>query len=204
MNTTPKSKSDFRRAIGDARSSHTAGAPSASPLKTYLSAADVQHTISTQVGKLDLGLIGNFKARLHQHAEETHMQRTLTTARVEQATALMLEKISGEVNILRTAFRQDFSDRIASLAEGAAASQIMVIRKLKAIEAEARNFVLYDLKGELDELGAMHQQGVIDDEDLQQEASFRFARYEQLKDEFTRLMDGYQGVVQNAYQGGNR
>lgn len=132
------------------------------------------------------------------------MQRTLTTARVEQATALMLEKISGEVNILRTAFRQDFSDRIASLAEGAAASQIMVIRKLKAIEAEARNFVLYDLKGELDELGAMHQQGVIDDEDLQQEASFRFARYEQLKDEFTRLMDGYQGVVQNAYQGGNR
>lgn len=204
MSSTPKSKAEFRRMASDMRSSTMSSAPNTSPLKSNLSAAEVHHTISTQVGKLDLGLIGNLKARFHQRAEDAKMQRTLTTARVEQATALMLEKISGEVDILRMAFKQDFSDRIASLAESTAASQIMVIRKLKAIEAEARNFVLYDLKRELDELGAMHQQGVIDDEDLQQEASFRFSRYEQLKDEFTRLMDGYQGVIQNAYQGGAR
>lgn len=199
MTIPPKSKADFRRMAGDTRSTTSASSP-ASPLKSAFSASEVQQTLATQVGKLDLGLIGNIKARYHQRTEDTRMQRTLTTARVEQATALMLERMAGEVQIIRTAFKQDFSDRIASLAESAAASQVMVIRKLKAIEAEARNFVLYDLKRELDDLGAMHAQGVIDDEDMEQEAAFRFQRYEQLKQDFVKLMDGYQGVVQNAYQ----
>lgn len=196
-----KSKADFRRLAGNAASPTDSSAPAASPLKTTLSASDVQHTLGNQVGALDLGLVGNLKARLHQRREDAKMQRALTTSRVEHATALMLEKIAGEVDILRMAFKQDFSDRIASLAESAAASQVMVVRKLKAIEAEARNFVFYDLKRELDELGAMHQQGVIDEDDLKTEAAFRFERYEKLRAEFTQLMDGYQGVVQNAYRG---
>jgi len=196
---TPKSKADFRRMAGNTRPTTSASSP-ASPLKSAFSASEVQQTLATQVGKLDLGLIGNIKARYHQRTEDTRMQRTLTTARVEQATALMLERMAGEVQIIRTAFKQDFSDRIASLAEGAAASQVMVIRKLRAIEAEARNFVFYDLRRELDDLGAMHAQGVIDDQDLEKEAAFRLQRYEQLKQDFVKLMDGYQGVVQNAYQ----
>ena len=199
MTYTPKSKADFRRMAGDTRPGVT-GAATASPLRAAFSATDVQQTLAIQVGKLALGLIGILKTRFHQRAEDIRMQRTLTTARAEQATALMLERMAGEVQILRTAFKQDFSDRIASLAESAAASQVMVIRKLKAIEAEARNFVLYDLKHELDELGAMRAGGVIDDEDLEQEAAFRFRRYEQLKADFVMLMDGYLAVVQGAYQ----
>jgi len=199
MNVPPKSQADFRRMAGDPRPAATRS-DNASPLKGAFSASEVQQALTTQVGNLDLGIIGNLKARYHRRGEDTRMQRTLDTARAEQATGLMLERMGGEVEIIRTAFKQDFSDRIASLAESAAASQVMVIRKLKAIEAEARNYVFYDLKRELDELGAMRAEGVLDDEDLEQEVAFRLQRYEQLKQDFVKLMDGYQAVVQNAYQ----
>lgn len=198
-----KSMADIRRIVGHAAAA-ASNAPAASPLTSSLSTREVHNTLSAQVGQLDLGLIGNLKARMHQRSQDTRMQRALTTARVEQATALMLEKLHGEVVIVQTTFKQDFSDRIAALAESAAASQIMVLRKLKAIESQARNFVLYDLKAELDELQSMLHQGVIDDEGFQQEAAFRFQRYEQLKLDFTALMDGYQGTVQNTYQSGGR
>ena len=102
------------------------------------------------------------------------------------------------------AFKADFSDRIASLAEGAAASQFLIMRKLKALENEARRFVMVDLSEELDRLADLHRKGVLDDKDLEQEATFQFTRYEQLKQEFVKLMDGYQTVVQNAYQGDSR
>lgn len=203
MNKPLKSMAEIRQMVGQARSSLTA-APTTSPLKSGLSAADVHDTIGAQVGKLDLGVIGNFMTRRHQRSADAKMQRSLTTARAEQATGLMLEKIHGEVEILRVAFRQDFSDRIAALAESAAASQAMVLRKLKAVEAEARNLVLYDIKRELDELQTMLADGVIDEEAFLKEVAFRFKRYDQLKDDFVVLMDSYQGVVQNAYQGAAR
>lgn len=203
MSTSPKSKADFRQMVGDARPTTTTS-PDGSPMKSTLSASDVHHTLSAQVGQLDLGFIGNMKARFHQRAQDTRMQRTLTTARVEQATALMIEKISGEAEIVRMAFRADFSDRIASLAEGAVASQFLIMRKLKVLENEARRFVMVDLSEELDRLADLHRKGVLDDKDLEQEVTFQFARYEQLKAEFVKLMDGYQTVVQNAYQGDSR
>jgi hypothetical protein len=129
------------------------------------------------------------------------MQRALVIARVEQASRLMLEKIAGEAEIIRTHFRQDFSDRIAALAEAAVASEITVMRKLRAIEAEARNFVFRDLKRELDELQVLLAQGVLDDESFGQEAGFRLSRYERLRSDFTALIDQYQATVQNTYRG---
>jgi len=76
----------------------------------------------------------------------------------------------------------------------------MTIRKLKAIENEARRFVMVDLSEELARLADLHRKGVLDDKDLEQEVTFQFARYEQLKQELVRQMDSYQTVVQNAYQ----
>ena len=207
MNRPSKSMSDLRRMVVQATgpsANANANGPALSPLKSSLSTSEVHNTLAAQVGQLDLGVIGNLRARMHQRAEDSRMQRTLTTARVEQGTALMLEKLNGEVEIVRMAFKQDFSDRIAALAESAAASQFMVMRKLKAIEAEARNFVMYDFKAETDELQAMLNKGVIDEETLLHEVAFRMQRYEELKNKFSELVDGYQGTVQNTYQRGAR
>lgn len=205
MNRPSKSMSDLRRMVAQATgSSPLANGPAPSPLKSSLSTSEVHNTLAAQVGQLDLGVIGNLRARMHQRAEDSRMQRTLTTARVEQGTALMLEKLNGEVEIVRMAFKQDFSDRIATLAESAAASQFIVIRKLKAIEAEARNFVMYDFKAETDELQTMLNKGVIDEETLLHEVAFRMQRYEELKNKFSELVDGYQSTVQNTYQRGAR
>lgn len=204
MTNAYKSMADIRRMAGESRNAATGAQKTASPLKSSLSTAEVHNSLNAQVGKLDLGLIGNLKTRMHQRSKDTKMQRELTTARVEQATALMKEKLRGEVEIVRMAFKQDFSDRISSLAESAAASQILVLRKLQAIETEARNFVSYDLKADMDELQQMLQQDVIDEEVFEQEAAFLLKRYDRLKQTFSTLMEGYQSTVQNTYQTGSR
>ncbi|MBQ0944029.1 hypothetical protein KAK07_11855 [Ideonella sp. 4Y16] len=164
----------------------------------------VQQHLRDQVGTLDLGWWGNLRARSQQNRADGEMQKTLIEARAQQATALMLERLSGEVELIRTSFRIDFSDRYASLAENAAASQITVLRKLRALEMEARNLVHVDLKRELDDLQQMLADGVIDDTSFQQEVSFRFQRYEDLKADFARTMNEYQATVQNTYRAGQR
>jgi hypothetical protein len=197
-----KTMTELHRMIGDARAAGSHGALVTGAPKPVLSTSEVHESLNAQVGQLDLGAIGNWRARLFQRQQDGQMQRKLTAARAEQATALMLEKLHGEVQIVRMHFKQDFSDRIAALAESAAASQIVVIRKLKAIEAEARNFVDYDLKAETDELQAMLAQGVIDEVGFIREVEFRIRRYDDLKTRFSELLDGYQSTVQNTYQSG--
>ena len=204
MNHPHKTMAEIRRMFGQNRRSGGGAVTTGTASKPPLSTSEVHATLSNQVGRLNLGFIGNLKARMFQRAQDGQMQRTLTAARVEQATGLMLEKLHGEVQIVRMHFKQDFSDRIAALAESAAASQILVMRKLKAIEAEARNFVMYDLKQEVDELQDMLAQGVIDDDTFMRECEFRMARYDELKARFSSLLDGYQATVQNTYQGDGR
>lgn len=204
MNRPHKTMAEIRRMVGEARPSGANALANTGSGQPVLSTSEVHDTLNKQVGQLDLGFFGNLKARSFQRSQDGRMQRTLTAARVEQATALMLEKLQGEVQIVRIHFKQDFSDRIAALAESAAASQILVMRKLKAIEAEARNFVMYDFKAETDELQAMLNKGVIDEETLLHEVAFRMQRYEELKNKFSELVDGYQGTVQNTYQRGAR
>ena len=167
-----------------------------------LSTPAVQQHLHDQVGTLDLGWWGNLRAQMQQRNADGRMQGTLIEARAQQATALMLERLDGEVKLLRTAFRADFSDRIAALAETAAASQITVLRKLRALEMEARKLVHLDLKRELDDLQQMLADEVLDDTSFQQEVTFRFQRYEQLKNDFARTMDDYQATVQNTYRAG--
>lgn len=203
MNKPRMTMAEMRRRASAASPSSPAGM-AASAEKPVLSTAAVHQTLNEQVGQLDLGVIGNFKTRMFQRQQDAKMQRTLTQARAEQATALMLERLQGEVQIVRTHFKQDFSDRIAALAESAAASQILVMRKLRAIETEARNFVMVDLKRELDELQDMLNQGVIDDEVFNTECAFRMSRYDDLKARFSALLDGYLATVQNTYQGDGR
>lgn len=175
--------------------------PGATPT---LSTAAVQQHLHDQVGELDLGWWGNHKAQAQQRRADGDMQKTLIKARAEQATALMLERLSGEVEIIRTAFRADFSDRIAALAENAAASQITVLRKLRALEMEARKLVNIDLKRELDDLQQMLADAVLDDTGFQQEVAFCFQRYTALKSDFSRTMDEYQATVQNTYRASQR
>ena len=198
MTTHFKTKADMRGALQGLAPSTTA----LGERKPGLSASDIQASLSSQVGHLDLGLLGNLKATWHRRREQAQMQQTLTSVQVKHATQLMVEKVEGECDILRMAFRKDFSDRIAHLAEAASVSQITVLRKLKAIESEARRFTFHDLKAEMDALSQMLAQGVIDETDFQSEAAHQFARYEELKNQFTRLMDGYAEVVGSAYQGG--
>lgn len=200
MTTRPKTMADFRRLVGDPAQPTAASAPGA----PGLSVAEVNGKLVTGVGDMDLGLVGNLLAKRHQRKEERKTQDALVTERAAQTRALMLEKIHGEAEIIRVSLKLDFSDRIAALAEAAAASQITVLRKLRAIESEARGYVLRDLKRELDELEALLAQGVVDDEGFKQEAAFRFARYERLKSDLTALIDEYQGTVQNAYSPGGR
>ncbi|MBQ0942275.1 hypothetical protein KAK07_02880 [Ideonella sp. 4Y16] len=197
-----KTMEELRRHLQSGAASRSATPTAAPPAGPHaLSTSQVHQTLIEQVGEMDLGRLGNWRARRHQRAEEERMHRTLTTARAEQAAALMREKLQGEVEIIRMRFSQDFSDRIAALAESAAASQVMVMRKLKAIEAEARNFVMYDLKAETDELQDMLVNGVIDEPTFHREASFRLQGYEALKQRFSDLMDAYQNTVQHTYQG---
>ena len=182
-----------------------AAAPNSPPGATgALSTPAVQQHLQDQVGSLDLGWWGNLRARGQQHRADGQMQKTLIEARAQQATALMLERLSGEVEIVRTSFRIDFSDRIATLAENAAASQITVLRKLRSLEMEARKLVHVDLKHELDDLQQMLQDEVLDDTSFQQEVAFRFQRYEELKNDFARTMNEYQATVQNTYRAGQR
>lgn len=190
----PKTMADFRRAVGNA-----AQPQSTSPGSPALSVGEVNGKLITGVGDMDLGLVGNMLAKRHQRKEERKTQDVLVTERAAATRALMLEKIHGEAEIIRVSLKLDFSDRIAALAEAAAASQITVLRKLRAIESEARGYVLRDLKRELDELETLLTQGVIDDQGFTQEVTFRFARYELLKADLTALIDEYQGTVQNAY-----
>lgn len=202
MNHKPRPMAEIRRIVVDGGTPTTA--QTLSPIEPGLSVVDVNSRLVTGVGDLDLGPFGNLMAKRHQRKEEGQLQRALVTERAAQARALMLEKIHGEAEIIRTAFRQDFSDRIAALAEAAAASQITVLRKLRAIESEARGFVLRDLKRELDELEGLLAEGVVDEEGFKQEAAFRFARYETLKADLTGLLDEYQRTVQSAYRASNR
>lgn len=204
MNRPHKTMAEIRRMVGEARPGGANALANTGSGQPVLSTSEVHDALKKQVGQLDLGFFGNLKARSFQRSQDGQMQRTLTAARVEQATALMLEKLQGEVKIVRMHFKQDFSDRIAALAESAAASQILVMRKLKAIEAEARNFVMFDLKQEIDDLQDMLANGVIDDENFLRECDFRMARYEELKGRFSSLLDGYQATVQNTYQGDGR
>lgn len=202
MNSRFKPMADIRRMVGNSDTppaGRLAEAPAAA-----LSVAEVNGKLVSGVGDLDLGVVGNYLARRHQRKEEGKLQRVLVSERAEQARNLMLEKIHGEAEIIRTAFRQDFSDRIAALAEGAAASQITVLRKLRALESEARGYVLRDLKRELDGLHGLLDEGVIDDDDFKTEASFRFTRYESLKAGLTALIDEYQHTVQSVYRSGSR
>jgi hypothetical protein len=173
--------------------------PAATPA---LSTTAVQQHLHDQVGTLDLGWWGNLKAQRQQQRADGQMQKTLIDARAQQATGLMLERLTGEIKILRTAFQADFSDRIAALAEHAAASQITVLRKLRALEMEARKLVHIDLKRELDDLQQMLADEVLDETGFEQEVGFRFKRYEQLKNDFARTMDEYQATVQNTYRAG--
>lgn len=200
MNKPRMTMSELRRRAGQASPASTTTLPGSGE-NAVLSTTAVHDTLNQQVGQLDLGLIGNFRNRLFQRKQDGQMQRTLTQARAEQATALMLERLQGEVQILRTRFKQDFSDRIAALAESAAASQIMAMRKLHALENEARNFVMEDLKRELDGLQEMLARGVMDEESFDAECAFRMARYDDLKARFSALLDGYLATVQNTYQG---
>ena len=202
--TRPPYKTSELRQLASQAGAHSSRVHPAHAPEGALAAAAVHRQLSEQVGQLDLGLIGNLRALVHQRSEDSRMQRRLTTARAEKATELMLEKINGEVEILRTTFRADFSDRISALAEAAASSQINVMRKLRALEMEARKLVHIDLKHELDELQEMHRQDVLDDQSFQQEVAYRFTRYEQLKSDFTRTMDEYQATVQNTYQSSSR
>lgn len=200
---TMKSVSELRRLTEQAGVPATRGG---SPLtdSAALSTTAVQQHLHDQVGTLDLGWWGNFKAKLHQQRTDGRMQGELIDARAKEATGLMLERLHGEVEILRTAFRADFSDRIAALAENAAASQITALRKLRALEMEARKLVHIDLKRELDGLQQMLADEVLDDTSFEQEVGFCFQRYGQLKADFARTMDEYQATVQNTYRAGQR
>lgn len=202
MNPRLKPMADIRRMVGDGGSTVARRAPDAPA--PALSVAEVNGKLVSGVGDLDLGPVGNYLARRHQRKAEGRMQRVLVSERADQARNLMLEKIHGEAEIIRTAFRQDFSDRIAALAEGAAASQITVLRKLRALESEARGFVLRDLKHELDELQVLLDQGVVDEDGFKAEATFRFARYDSLKAALTTLIDDNQSTVQSVYRSSSR
>lgn len=197
-----KSKAELRSMASPAMS--TAAPLPNSVAGSSLSVTDVQDAIGMQVGKLNLGVLGNFRAERHRRKAEGAMQRELTTHQVNRATELLREKIDGEVEILRMIFKQDFSDRIAALAENAAASQTLVIRKLKAVEAEARKYLFTDIKRELDELQKLLEDQVIDEDDFQKEAAFRLESYEKLKQLFVEMFDGYRAAVLNAYQPSGR
>lgn len=196
-----RTKADLYQMLGEAR---MAPAPTATKTPVAMSAAQVADRIGVHTGKLNLGLIGNYRAEQHRRRAEGAMQRDLTSHRTSRATELLREKIDGEVEILRMHFKQDFNDRIAALAESAAASQTLVIRKLKAVESEARKYLFHDIKRELDELQQMLNDGVIDMTDFQNEAAFRVQSYEQLKQDFVLMFDSYRNVVQNAYQSPSR
>lgn len=199
-----KTKADFSRLLGTSRpGAATTALDTAGPARHH-TVTDVQDAITAQVGQLDLGWWENRKAVKHRQQAQAGMQRQLTTAQVGQATELLLQKIDGEVKLLCMEFSKDFSDRIAALAENASASQMLVLRKLRQVEAQARNFLFHDLKAELDDLAQMLADGVIDEDDLKAEADIRIHAYSDLKATFAGLMQGYQGVVQNAYQGGTR
>jgi hypothetical protein len=64
--------------------------------------------------------------------------------------------------------------------------------------------VFHDLKAKVDDLQGMLNSGVIDEATFIQEASFRVQRYDDLKDQFSLLIDGYQSRVANTFQGGSR
>lgn len=204
MNRPHRTMTEIRRMIGEANTARNSALATADIDKPLMSTTEVQATLNQQVSQLDLGFIGNLRARMFQRGQDGRMQRTLTAARAEEATGLMLKKLKGEVQIIQMQFDRDFSDRIAALAESAAASQIMVMRKLKAIEGEARNFVMYDLKRETEKLENMLNEGVIDEAYFTNECAFRMARYEELRGRFSAMLDGYQANVQNTFKGDAR
>ena len=200
--TRPMSVDELRNLSSQAGAPTLGSKGSRSSVPTELSTNAVQQHLRNQVGSPDLGWLGNLRASWLQNKADGKMQQTLIEARAQQATGLMLERLSGEVKLLRETFRADFSDRFASLAEAAAASQVTVLRKLRALEMQARNLVSHDLKHELDELQRLRADGVLDDTGFQQEVAFRFQRYDELKTDFARTMDEYQATVQNTYRNG--
>jgi len=173
-----------------------AGSATAKPLDV----ATMDSTLAASMAATDLGPLGNYSLNRQTRRAKRRAYGEITETHYAELTKLGKEVLIGKVKLLREELRTDWNRHHAVIAERSAAGEMQAIRRFESVLQAGRELLIGDRFAVLDAMAERHERGELTDEDFREEIQFYIARYKNLRQEFTELIDSRRGAVKSAFR----
>lgn len=170
------------------------------PTPKSLTVADIDSQLGGQLGRPDLGIIGNMRANKHIRQAQLDVWKKISTEKYEQLGGLAVDALKAEAQLIREKLRIDWNHQYAALAERAAVGEMTVVRKLEAVLEAGRELLYGDRADAIERLEMRHADGWLTDEDFANELGYLFDRYTKLREEFINIVNERETSVRSAFR----
>lgn len=161
-------------------------------------------TSMKEVGKKDLGFWGKRQVAAHERAVKVQNAKGQIDVREGIAQELAIEAFKQQGQLIRMQMHDKYATQIGAIIANADISEMTAIRHLESIFSQATEVMLNDRYSEIVRTTERHEQGIISDEDLDQEIERLKRHYQKRRDNFEHTLEEQIAIIQGLRRDGSR
>ena len=161
-------------------------------------------TSMKEVGKKDLGFWGKREVAAHERAVKVANAKGQIDVRENIAQELSIEAFKQQGQLIRMQMHDKYATQIGAIIANADYSEMTAIRHLESIFSQATEVMFNDRYSEIVRATERNEQGIISDEDLDQEIERLKRHYQKRRDNFEHTLEEQIAIIQGLRRDGSR
>jgi hypothetical protein len=170
----------------------------------YQNTNTIAERLNQQTSKQgNLGLFGNFRAKNYERGLSLDTTNHVNEEKYRLIGDLSITALRNEVQLISEQMRIEFNQKYAALAERSSVGEIMALRKFEAVSEAARDLLLDDRYGAMEQVTERYNTGFLTDEEYAEELLHLKERYQRLRREVLDIVNERGNHVRSAFRPNN-